>query len=142
MIPTRGPRVAAWITSVVLAAVLLTGNMWLLVAQAAVFAIATVAGPHRSPYGLFYRYVVAPWLRPSDDVEPIAPIRFAQAVGLVFALVGVAGFATGLTALALAATAAAFVAAFLNAAFGYCLGCQMYVVLQRLVGRSGPAAAG
>jgi hypothetical protein len=141
MIPTRGPRVSAWITTAVLAVVLLTGSLWLLVAQAAVFALATVFGPHRSPYGLFYRYVVAPRLHPSDDVEPIAPVRFAQAVGLVFALVGVAGFATGLTPLGLGATAAAFVAAFLNAAFGYCLGCQLYVLLQRVAG-AGVAAAG
>jgi len=141
MIPTRGPRVSAWITSVVLAVVLLTGSAWLLAAQAAVFALATVLGPHRSPYGLLYRYVIAPRLRPSDDVEPIAPVRFAQAVGLVFALVGVTGFASGLTVLGLAATAAAFVAAFLNAAFGYCLGCELYVVLHRVVGRHAARAA-
>ena len=41
------------------------------------------------------------------------------------------------------AAALAFVAAFLNAAFGLCLGCQLYLLLQRvgLVGRERPAAA-
>jgi len=41
------------------------------------------------------------------------------------------------------AAALAFVAAFLNAAFGLCLGCELYLLLQRagLVGRERTAAA-
>jgi hypothetical protein len=56
----------------------------------------------------------------------VAPLKFAQLVGFLFAVVGVAGFATGLTTLGLVATAFALIAAFLNAAFGICLGCQLY----------------
>jgi uncharacterized membrane protein YfcA len=131
-IDPRGPRFAALITSVVLAVVLVTGSVWLLAAQAAVFAVGAAFGLRYSPYGVLYRRLVRPRLGPPAELEPEAPPRFAQAVGLVFALAGVAGYAAGLTWLGAAATAAALAAAFLNAAFGICLGCQVYVLIQRI----------
>ena len=130
-IDPRGPRFAAMITTVVLAVVLVTGSLWLLVAQALVFAAGAVFGLRYSPYGLLYRRFIRPRLGPPAELEPEAPPRFAQAVGLTFALIGVAGYAAGLTWLGLAATAAALVAAFLNAAFGFCLGCEKYLLLRR-----------
>ena len=131
-IDPRGPRFAALITTVVLAVVLVTGSLWLLVAQALVFAAGAIFGLRYSPYGLLYRRLVRPRLGPPAELEPEAPPRFAQAVGLGFAVIGVAGYAAGLTWLGLAATAAALVAAFLNAAFGFCLGCEMYLLLRRV----------
>ena len=130
-IDPRGPRFAALITTVVLAVVLVTGSVWLLVAQAAVFAVGAVFGLRYSPYGLLYRLLVRPRLGPPAELEAEAPPRFAQAVGLVFAVTGVAGYAAGLTWLGMAATAAALAAAFLNAVFGFCLGCEMYVLIRR-----------
>lgn len=59
------------------------------------------------------------------------PLRFAQLVGLVFAVIGVAGFAVA-PVVGLIATAFALAAAFLNAAFGICLGCQLYPLVVRL----------
>jgi Domain of unknown function (DUF4395) len=131
-IDPRGPRFAALITTVVLAVVLVTGSVWLLVAQAVVFAVGAVLGLRYSPYGLLYRRLVRPRLGPAAELEPEAPPRFAQAVGLVFAVIGVAGYAAGLTWLGMAATAAALAAAFLNGAFGFCLGCEMYVLIRRI----------
>jgi hypothetical protein len=131
-IDPRGPRFAALITTVVLAVVLVTGSVWLLAAQALVFAVGAVFGLRYSPYGLLYRRLVRPRLGPPAELEPEAPPRFAQTVGLVFALVGVAGYATGLTWLGMAATAAALAAAFLNGVFGFCLGCEMYVLIRRI----------
>jgi hypothetical protein len=131
-IDPRGPRVSALITTVVLAAVLVTGSGWLLAAQALVFAAGAVFGLRYSPYGVLYRKLIRPRLGPPRELEPEAPPRFAQAVGLVFALAGVAGYATGLTWLGMAATAAALVAAFLNGVFGFCLGCEMYLLIRRL----------
>jgi hypothetical protein len=128
----RGPRFGALITTAVLAVVLVTSSAWLLAAQAVVFAIGAVFGLRYSPYGLVYRTLIRPRLGPPAELEPEAPPRFAQAVGLVFAAAGVAGYAAGLTWLGLAATAAALVAAFLNAAFGFCLGCEMYVLIRRI----------
>ena len=130
-IDPRGPRFAALITTLVLAVVLVTGSAWLLAAQAAVFAVGAVFGLRYSPYGLLYRKLVRPRLGPPDELEPEAPPRFAQAVGLVFAVIGVAGYAAGLTWLGMAATATALAAAFLNAVFGLCLGCEMYVLIRR-----------
>ena len=141
-IDPRGPRCAALITTVVLAVVLVTGSVWLLAAQAVVFAVGAVFGLQYSPYGLLYRKLVRPRLRPPAELEPAAPPRFAQAVGLVFALIGVAGYATGLTWLGMAATAAALAAAFLTAVFGLCLGCEMYVPIRRIwPGRQAPVPA-
>ena len=131
-IDPRGPRCAALITTVVLAVVLVTGSVWLLAAQAVVFAVGAVFGLRYSPYGWLYRKLVRPRLGPPAELEPEAPPRFAQAVGLIFAVTGVAGYAAGLTWLGMAATAAALVAAFLNAVFGLCLGCEMYVLIRRL----------
>ena len=103
----------------------------LLAAQGIVFAIGAVGGLRRSPYGLLFRHTLASRLKPPREFEPEAPPRFAQAVGLAFAVVGVVGFASGLDLLGLAATAAAWVAAFLNAAFSYCLGCETYLLIRR-----------
>jgi hypothetical protein len=131
-IDPRGPRFGAIITTVVLAAVLITGSVWLLAAQTLVFAVGAVFGLRYAPYGLLYRQLIRPRLGPPGELEPEAPPRFAQAVGLVFALAGVAGYATGLTWLGMAATAAALAAAFLNGVFGFCLGCEMYVLIRRI----------
>ncbi|MBA0124406.1 DUF4395 domain-containing protein [Haloechinothrix sp. YIM 98757] len=140
-IDPRGPRFAAGITTVVLAVVLITGWWPLLAAQAVVFAAGAFAGLRYSPYSTLYRAVVAPRLGPPADREDPAPPRFAQGVGFAFAVVGTIGYATGLTALGIVATGLALLAAFLNAAFGYCLGCEMYPLVRRFVARSGENAA-
>ena len=130
-IDPRGPRFGAAITTIVLAVVLITGSIWLLAAQAVVFAIGAGLGLRYAPYGLIYRWLVKPRLSPPAELEAEAPPRFAQGVGLVFAVAGVAGYATGVTALGIVATAAALAAAFLNAAFGFCLGCETYLLIRR-----------
>ena len=131
-IDPRGPRFAALITTAVLAVVLVTGSVWLLAAQAVVFAVGAFFGLRYAPYGLLYRRLIRPRLGPPIELEPEAPPRFAQAVGLAFAVAGVAGYAAGLAWLGMAATAAALAAAFLNAAFALCLGCEMYVLVRRV----------
>ncbi|WP_101255990.1 DUF4395 domain-containing protein [Streptomyces barkulensis] len=130
----RGTRFAAAVTTVVLAAVLVSGSFRLLAAQALVFAAGAGLGVSRSPYGLVFRHLVRPRLGPPAGVEDAAPPRFAQGVGLAFALVGLVGYGAGPLWLGMAATACALAAAFLNAAFGYCLGCEMYLALRRVAG--------
>lgn len=124
----RGPRLAAALTSLVLAAALLTGNVWLLVAQAVVFALGAA---HRSPYAVVFRRLVRPRLGPPGELEDPRPLRFAQVVGLLFTLVALVGAAIGWPVLTATAAAAALAAAFLNAAFGICLGCEVYLLLRR-----------
>ncbi|MFD0774990.1 DUF4395 domain-containing protein [Streptomonospora algeriensis] len=134
----RGQRFAAAITTAVLAIVLVTGSAWLLACQALVFGVAVAAGVRRSPYGLLYAWLIRPRLGPPQETEDPAPPRFAQAVGLAFALIGLAGYLAVGAWLGVAATAFALLAAFLNAAFGLCLGCEMYLMMRRLtpVGRT------
>jgi hypothetical protein len=113
----------------VLAVALLTGSGWLLLAQAAVFGLGVA---QRSPYVWLFRRAVRPHLGPPAALEDPRPLRFAQGVGLLFSVVALLGVVTGTAILAVGATAAALVAAFLNAAFGICLGCEAYLLLRRL----------
>ena len=131
-IDARGPRFGAIITSVVLALALAATSVWLLLAQMLVFAVGAIAGMRYAPYGLVYRFLVRPRLGPPARFEPAAPPRFAQAVGLVIAAIGVIGYAAGVTAVGIACTALALAAAFLNAAFDFCLGCHMYLFIRRI----------
>jgi hypothetical protein len=137
-VDVRGPRFAAWVTTAVLVVTLLVSAASAAAAavilglQTAVFAISAVRGPRQSPYGLLFARFVAPRLGPVAEREPVAPLKFAQLVGFVFAAIGVVGFATGLIALGEIATAFALIAAFVNAAFGICLGCPLYPLVARL----------
>ncbi|MGH3523156.1 MAG: DUF4395 domain-containing protein [Mycobacterium sp.] len=141
-VDVRGPRFAAWVTTAVLVLTLIVSASSVptaaavLGAQAVVFAVGAWAGPRRHPYGLVFAKLVAPRLGPVSEREPVAPLKFAQLVGFVFSAVGVAGFVVGAALLGVVATAAALSAAFLNAAFGICLGCQLYPLVVRL--RPGP----
>ena len=136
-VDVRGPRFAAWVTTAVLVAVLVVsavtsaGAAVLLGAQAVVFAIGALGGPRKHPYGRIFATVVAPRLSPVTEREPVPPLKFAQLVGFVFAVVGFTGFALGAPLLGVVATAFALFAAFLNAAFGICLGCQLYPLVVR-----------
>ncbi|MDT7570657.1 MAG: hypothetical protein QOE05_831 [Actinomycetota bacterium] len=124
LIDPRGQRFAAWITSAVLAVVLVTGNAWLLLAQAVVFALGATG---RSPYAAIWKRIPK---SPPTELEDKRPPQFAQAVGLGFAVIGVLGYLSW-TPLGTIATAAALAAAFLNAAFGFCLGCEIYLLIKR-----------
>jgi hypothetical protein len=135
-IDVRGPRFGAAVTTVVLAAVLITSSTWLLAWQTLAFALGAAGGVARSPYGVLFRALVRPRIGPPTAFEPPEPPRFAQAVGLVFAGLGLVGYALGPAWLGLAATGAALAAAFLNAVFGYCLGCEMYLLGRRVTVRA------
>jgi hypothetical protein len=137
-IDARGPRFGAAVTTVVLALTLLsipsTLSLLLLGAQTVVFALGALAGLQAQPYGIVFRRLVRPRLGAPTEFEDPAPPRFAQSVGLVFALVGLLGLLAGATALAYVAVAFALGAAFLNAAFNFCLGCEMYLLGRRVLG--------
>lgn len=126
-VDSRALRFAAAVTTVVLALVLVTGSAWLLAAQAVVFALGTLG---TSPYGMIFKGIVK---SPPKELEDATPPRFAQGVGLAFALVGLVGYVAQITPLALGAVAAALFAAFLNAAFSFCLGCEMFLIIRRLL---------
>lgn len=131
-IDPRGPRFAAVMTTIVLAIVLVTGSGWLLLAQTLVFAIGALAGLRYAPYGIVYKAVLRPRLGPPAELEAEAPPRFAQGVGMTFAAIGTLGYLAVSPVVGIVFTAFALIAAFLNAAFNVCLGCQMYLFIQRL----------
>ena len=136
LIDARGPRFSAAITSVVLALALITESSYVIGFQFAVFLSAVLFGLRRSIYGFIYRNLIQPRLSgpvPSEDQR--AP-RFAQFIGALFAFVALLGGITGNSSVFLIATSFALGAAFLNAAFGFCLGCHMYLILVRLFKRS------
>ena len=137
-VDVRGPRFAAWVTTAVLVITLgvsafsAPAAAVILTAQAVVFALGALRGPRNSPYGVAFANLVAPRLGPVTEREPVSPLKFAQLVGLIFAVLGVAGFAAAVPLLGVLATAFALFAAFLNAAFGICLGCRLYPFVARL----------
>ena len=131
VIDARGPRFSAAITSAVLATALATSNLWVIALQAIVFAIGAFRGPQFTPYALIFKKIVKPRLKSAVITEDVRPPQFAQSVGLIFALVAITGSITGISGLFVVAVSFALAAAFLNAAFNFCLGCQMYVLLLR-----------
>ena len=131
IIDARGPRFGALITTIVLAAALATNNVWFIVAQAIAFAIGAFKGPQSTPQAFIYKSFVKPRLKGEVPTEDVRPPQFAQSVGLLFAMVAIAGATTGVDLLFTIAVAGALGAAFLNAAFNFCLGCEIYLLLLR-----------
>ncbi|QWZ08083.1 DUF4395 domain-containing protein [Nocardioides panacis] len=134
-IDPRGPRFAATLTTVLLAVALVlapsAATITLLAVQTVVFAIGAFLGIQHTPYAWLFKTLVRPRLGRPAELEDAAPPRFAQAVGLGFAVVALAGYVAGVDLLGAVATGFALAAAFLNAAFGFCLGCEVYLLLQR-----------
>jgi len=134
-IDARGPRFSATITTIVLATALVTHSVWVLVAQGIFFLIGATRGPQFTPYGLFFKKFIKPRLKKEAPTEDVRPPKFAQSVGLIFALVGIFGAVVDRSLIFTVATGFALAAAFLNSAFNYCLGCEMYLLLVRTTTR-------
>ena len=131
-IDARGPRWSALFTTIVLATALVTSSVWLISFQAVVFAIGALRGPQFTPYAFLYKKLIKPRLKSAVAFEDVRPPQFAQAVGLGFALVAIIGAAIGAGGVFTVAVGFALAAAFLNAAFNFCLGCEMYLLILRV----------
>ena len=153
-IDPRAPRFGAGITAVLLLVVIglaLSAEVAtfaerpsqpafiLIVVITGLFAWGAFAGVSRHPYGWLYRTVVRPRLRAPTHLEDPKPPTFSQAVGLIVTAVGVVLHLVGVPFGLVTCAAAAFIAAFLNTAFDYCFGCQIYLLLVR-AGRVGRKA--
>lgn len=130
-IDARGPRFSAAITTAVLAIALVTSSLWVISFQAAVFAIGAIRGPQFTPYALIFKKLIKPRLKSEVTFEDVRPPQFAQSIGLGFALVAVIASVVGAGGVFTVAVGFALAAAFLNAAFNFCLGCQVYLLLLR-----------
>ena len=138
LIDPRGPRFGAAITSALsLAAFGIAVSApegffaaYPLIVLLSVMFSWGVFSPKTHPYGLVFKKLVHPRLSAPSELEDSRPPQFAQKVGLGFALLGLVGF---WFAPVLVAVSAGFIffAAFLNAFFNFCLGCQMYLGLKR-----------
>jgi len=135
-IDPRGPRFGAAITTVVLAVILLTipstVAVVLLAIQTAVFALGAFVGLQAQPYGILYRKLVAPKLGKPTELEAVEPPQFAQLVGFLFAATGLIAILAGADLVATIPVGFALGAAFLNAVFNFCLGCEMYLIGKRI----------
>jgi hypothetical protein len=138
-IDPRGPRFGGAITTVVVALALLTQGTALgtslVVWQTIVFALGAFVGLQAQPYGILFRTVIRPRLGAPKELEDAAPPRFAQLCGVIFTGVALIGIVTGLSVVTTIALAFALAAAFLNAAFNFCLGCQMFLIGKRVFSR-------
>ena len=134
LIDARGPRFSALLTTIVLGTALATGNPWLIVLQAIVFAIGAFKGPQHTPYAQVFKKLIKPKLKSEATTEDVRPPKFAQRVGFGFTIVAIIGLLFA-PALATVAVSFALAAAFLNAAFNFCLGCEVYLRIARLRAR-------
>lgn len=150
MIDPRAPRFTAGITAALLLVTVFLGLVFtpapgagfparvadpallLLAALALLFLWGAVAGVKRHPFGALFRRVVRPRLAPPTELEDPRPPTFAQLVGFVVTAVGVVLALVGVPFAVPVAAGLAFVAAFLNAAVGFCIGCQLYLLLVRV----------
>ena len=133
LIDARGPRFSAVITTLVLAAALVTQSAALIAIQLVVFAIGAFTGPAKTPYAFLFKKFIKPRLKGAVPTEDARPPQFAQSVGLIFAVVALAGSLLSMPALFTVAVGFALFAAFLNAAFNFCLGCEIYLLALRAV---------
>lgn len=135
----RGPQFAAALTAVVLAGALLLSpgpvGFALLALQTVLFGIGATLGVSRTPHAWLFRRFVRPRLAPPAHLEDPAPPRFAQTVGFAFALTGLITWPLGLDVVGAVAVGFALAAALLNALFGFCLGCEVYLLFKRLTFR-------
>ena len=135
-IDPRGPRFGAALTLVLLIVVLLLGTTPAAYAVLAVvvasFALGAFGGVGRTWQAGVFRTVVRPRLDPPSELEDPRPPTFAQLVGLIITGAGLVLGLAGVSAAVPVAAALALVAAFLNAVFGLCLGCELYLLGLRL----------
>ena len=131
-IDARGPRFSAVLTTIVLAVALVTSNLWVVIAQTIVFAIGAIKGPQFTPYASIFRTIIKPRIKGEAIIEDVRPPQFAQSIGLLFALIAISGSIADINLVFIIALSLALSASFLNAAFNFCLGCELYLLLLRV----------
>jgi hypothetical protein len=158
-IDPRGPRFSAGITAVLLLVVIALSllapvgetlvarltqpGFILFVLITLLFAWGAFAGVQRHPYGRIYKALIRPRLGAPTELEDPVPPTFAQGVGFFITGLGVVLHLVGVPYAVPVAAGLAFIAAFLNSVFAYCLGCQIYLLLVRagILGRGSAATA-
>jgi hypothetical protein len=138
-IDPRGPRFGAAITNVLSLVIVFLALDKLTEATALAllsivwvsFFWGTLFGTAKHPFGILFKTVIRPRLAAPKELEDARPPRFAQLVGLVVSSVGFLLAALNVPFGVAIAAGALFAASALQAYFGYCLGCKMYLGLRR-----------
>lgn len=140
LVDVRGPRFSAAVAATVLAIALVFQLEWLVVLQTLVYAVGAFLGLRWSPYGNVFRFLKRRLdLGPPPDVEPEAPPRFSQLIGFLLVGGALVAFAAGARVFGWILVALVVLAASLLAFTGICIGCELYLVGQRLRARRGGA---
>lgn len=113
-----GPTLAGLLVTAALALLFVPGAIW---------------GPQSTVQAALFKTFIRPRLNAPTETESSLPPRFAQQVGLVCAGVALVFGLVGLPVGFFVGAGFVVVASFLNAVFGLCLGCEVYVGFKRLV---------
>jgi hypothetical protein len=134
-IDPRGYRFGAAVTLVIAATALVLGattaGFIAMAILVLLFLPGAIIGPQASVQAALFKRLIRPRIGPPSETESFRPPRFAQQMGLAMSaaalVLGVLGFPWGFWIFGALVTAASF----LNAAFGFCLGCEIYLLLKR-----------
>lgn len=134
-IDPRGYRFGAAVTLAVAVTALLLGagtpGLIAVAVLTALFLPGAIVGPQATLQAWLFKRLIRPRIGAPSETESYRPTRFAQQMGLAMA---VAALVLGLLDIAAGFyvfTALITVASFLNAVFGFCLGCEIYLMLKR-----------
>lgn len=122
-------RSVAAMVVVLSAATVIVQTPWLLWPLALGFIARVASGPRFSPFGLLATKVIAPRLG-APRLVPGPPKRFAQAIGATLSVAALVAFYLGAPTVSWVLVGMITVAAFLESALGYCLGCAIFGRLQ------------
>jgi hypothetical protein len=124
-------RLVATGVVVMVTAVLVTGQWWILVPLVYGFLARVAAGPRFSPLGLLVTRLIRPRLGAEPRLVAGPPKRFAQGMGLGFSGLAAILVLAGATGAATVVLAMLLAAAGLEAFIGLCLGCKIFALLMR-----------
>ena len=109
-----------------------TGWAWLLIPLTYGFVARVLSGPTFSPLARLATQVITPRINANHRIVAGPPKRFAQGVGALFSVTASVLFLLDFSTASRWVAAALAGPAFLEAAFGFCIGCKMFAGLMRL----------
>jgi hypothetical protein len=105
---------------------------WATVVIAYGFVARVLTGPTLSPLGQLVARFVTPRLGVPERPVPGPPKRFAQGMGVAFSVTALVLTGLGYWSAAEVVLGLLASAAFLESAFGLCLGCKVFAILMRV----------
>lgn len=109
-----------------------TGWSWVLLPLTYGFLARVASGPTFSPLARLATQVITPRLPGTHRIVPGPPKRFAQGIGALFSVTASVLFLLDLGTASRWVAAALAGPAFLEAAFGFCVGCKMFAGLMKI----------